>query len=83
MEWDNMGGMGWDMMGEMTRELGSPSSICCAVWPSRQWGRLDGKGLYLFRVVPREDTIPMELLQDILELLSGVWGDKSIALSMV
>lgn len=45
------------------------------------WGRLEGTGPYLFGVVPREDAVPMELLQDILQLLGGVWGDKGIALS--
>lgn len=71
------------MMGEMTRELGSPSSICCAGVAEQAVGKAGWERLYLFRVVPREDTIPMELLQDILELLGGVWGGKSIALSMV
>lgn len=41
-----------------------------------------GTGPYLFGVVPREDAIPIELLQNILELLGGVWGDKGTVLSM-
>lgn len=41
-----------------------------------------GTGLYLFGVVSREDSIPIELLQNILELLGGVWGDKGTVLSM-
>lgn len=45
-------------------------------------GTLAGTGPYLFGVVPREDAVPIELLQNILELLGGVWGDKGTVLSM-
>lgn len=62
-------------------------------WPGGAWGgwelpaargtgTLAGTGPYLFGVVPREDTVPIELLQNILELLGGVWGDKGTVLSM-
>lgn len=74
--WDSVagGGMG---LGSQLRSRGLPAASPASARPSR----LEGKGPYLFGVVPREDAIPVELLQDILELLGGVWGDKDIALS--
>lgn len=73
--WDSVagGGMG---LGSQLRSRGLPAASPASARPSR----LEGKGPYLFGVVPREDAIPVELLQDILELLGGVWGDKDIAL---
>lgn len=76
------------------RQTDRPASSSCRSWAgggsggvgaASSWGggRLEGTGPYLFRVVPREDAIAVELLQDILELLGGVWGDKGIALTMV
>lgn len=66
-----------------------PSPTCFWLWElgwgspagggrsCQQYGvRLEGIGPYLFGVVPREDAVPVELLQDILQLLGGVWGDK-------
>lgn len=70
-----------------------PSPGCLQLW-ELGWGSCRGWGLpaaqgtagdtgpYLFRVVPREDAVPMELLQNILELLAGVWGDKGTVLSV-
>lgn len=80
--------------GEMgPRQPALPSPGCFLLWEwaggsCRGWelpaarGDTAGTGPYLFGVVLREDAVPIELLQNILELLGGVWGDKVTVLSM-